>query len=142
MNWDRQFWFHFLPRSFLNEIYTSKKEAAVASCIYASGILGINFVMLWSYIKYFTGFDLYRSLGVADRGGWLLTFILMALVLFFNYRYLFDNDNYLSIIEEYANETNSYPAKDFKGFIKRMYVMLILVVLTFLNLFIVSEVLN
>ena len=98
--------------------------------------------MLWSYIKYFTGFDLYRSLGVADRCGRLVTFILMALVLFFNYRYLFDNDNYLSIIEEYANETNSYPAKDFKGFIKRMYVMLILVVLTFLNLFIVSEVLN
>lgn len=143
IHWYRQFWFHFLGRSEHYSGYGSKKEAVIASWIYISGILGYNFVLLWNYVKYFLGFDIYRFLNATEKSSSLiLTFAMMGIILITNYFFLFKEENYKSIIEEFSNTQNSGPLKGFKTIMKRMYMFFILVIITVLNLYFSHKVTN
>lgn len=137
----RRFWFHFLGRKEHHSGYGSKREAIIASYIYISGIIGYNFTLLWSYVKFFTGFDLYRFFGATGKGAsLLLTFSLIGFILLVNYFFLFEKENYKTIIDEFSNKSNSGPMKGFKTIMKRMYMFFLLVLLTFLNLYFAHQV--
>ncbi len=105
--------------------------------------MGANFLMMWSYLKLLFGFDIFKIVGATGKpSGILFSLSLMGLVLVLNYRYLFHDNNYMSIIEEYSTESNSMPAKGLRAIVRRMYMALLLILITFLNLYVIGELLQ
>ena len=137
-------WGNILGRNQLyNNYYSTKKGAVIALYIYISTFLGYNFGLLWSYVKYFTGFDIWASIGMGNKlGGLSLSFSFMGVFFILNYFFLLKGNRYEKIIDDFTAVMDKKGIPRNKENLRRMSVLVGFILITFLILFIVTEVLQ
>ena len=141
-NFYKWFWGNILGRKDFYAGHKTKRGAVVALYIYVSAFLGYNFNLIWIYVKHFTGFDIQSFFKINSKiEGLLLTFSLMSIFFVINYFFLFSNNIYEMIIDDFTAMMDKKEITKNKENLIRMSVLIGFILLTFLNLFIVTEIL-
>ncbi|WP_109833300.1 hypothetical protein [Reichenbachiella versicolor] len=116
----------------------SKKEAVLAVYIYLSAFIGGNIILLFGYIRYFTGFSVNEALG--DLQSTTKNIIIVAITIgsttVLNYFYLIKNDRYLKIMDDFHYKDYVSGPKSFREVIERLGLVIFVIVSTLISAFV------